>query len=216
MLATPGYFFQTPSGNFHCAIFDKPIAFTTGYSADLGCQGLVAAVPDGEKPCAKPEQSQALMPAFGLADNGSRFTCTADALFYGTSDSPALPYGQYLKVGSYKCLSQEMGITCSTTDQGASFFVSKESSKLVNSAAGGNGGTDSVSVPDVGGERPAKAAQILQDAGLKYTQIGGSDRGSHGAQCVVVKQAPIAGSQVKAGAEITLTTGEASPNGTPC
>ncbi|MFC9996639.1 hypothetical protein [Nocardia sp. NPDC127526] len=128
-----GYFFQTPSGNIHCAIFDKPVS-NGDSTIDIGCQGKLAAIPAGEQACAKPEHSQPPMPAFSIGQSGAEFGCTADPLFYGRAEAPALPYGSSLQIGGYKCVSREVGISCGHVESGDSFFVSKESSRLVNSA----------------------------------------------------------------------------------
>ncbi|WP_067534339.1 hypothetical protein [Nocardia crassostreae] len=128
-----GYFFQTPSGNIHCAIFDKPVSNGVG-TIDIGCQGKLAAIPAGEQACVKPEHSQAPMPAFSIGQSGAGFSCEVSPLFYGRADSPALPYGSSLQIGGYKCVSREVGISCGHVESGDSFFVSKESSRVVNSA----------------------------------------------------------------------------------
>lgn len=195
-----GYFFQTPSGNFHCAIFDKPTTFG-GAPIDVGCQGRVAAIPQGEKACATPAQSQAPMPAFGLGPAGAEFSCTADAMFYGRADAPALPYGTFLQIGDRKCTSAETGITCLKMPSGDSFFISKETSLLKNSAS-----KDQVTVPDVTGQRPMKALNDLVAAGFNSETHGGGDRDASGAQCVVKTQDPAAGTKAAVGAVITLTT----------
>ncbi|MCP9623124.1 PASTA domain-containing protein [Nocardia otitidiscaviarum] len=201
---TPGYYFRTPSGNFRCAIFDEPLALADT-AVEAGCQGRVAAVPDGEQPCAESSGAQPPMPAFGLSLDGPRFACTTEGLFYGPGDIAALPYDSYLEIGNVRCLSREVGITCEQRSSGASFFVSKESSRLESS-----GGADAtlVAVPDVRGERPIRAENLLAEAGLLAKVVGGTDRGPHDGQCVVAEQDPAAGTKVTAGTLITLTTGE--------
>lgn len=66
-----------------------------------------------------------------------------------------------------------------------------------------------VSVPDVRGERPARAQQLLTAAGLRATISGGSGRGEGGGQCVITTQDPAGGNKVASGTTITLGTGAA-------
>lgn len=202
-MGIPGHFFKTPSGNFQCAIFDKGLDFGET-EVHAGCQGRVAAIPSGEKTCVKPEDSQGTMPAFGIGPGGPRFTCTVDALFYGRAEAPSLPYGSYLEVGSFRCLSEEIGITCKEQERGDAFFVSKESSRLVNSTAGGAQGL--VTVPDVRGDRPMKASQDLRELGLSAKIVGGEGRSADGAQCMIKAQNPTSGAEVTSGTVVTLTT----------
>ncbi len=65
-----------------------------------------------------------------------------------------------------------------------------------------------VSVPDVRGDRPALADQLLTAAGLHAHITGGTSRGPGGGQCVITTQNPDAGVSVPTGATIELTTGE--------
>lgn len=208
VLGVPGYFFKTPSGKFQCGILDQPTHISLDGPVAAGCQGTAAAIPSGEKDCVSSGNTQPPMPAFGVGPSGAQFACTADAVFYGHADAPALPYGSKLTVGNYSCLSQEAGITCTLDTTGAYFFVSAQSSRVVNSSDG-NQGSGKIVVPDVRGERPAKATQLLTDAGLTGKTVGGADRGPAGGQCVVVSQQPEAGSKADKGAEITMQTGEA-------
>ncbi|MEV6767206.1 hypothetical protein AB0N05_01090 [Nocardia sp. NPDC051030] len=122
-----GYFFTSPSGNFHCAILDKPIPFAGENAIEAGCQGQ-AAVPQGKQECAKNGQA---MPGFALGVAGPLYGCLGDGgAFYGGTDDPALPYGSYLKIRNYKCSSREVGVTCTLETSGVSFFVSKEHTVL--------------------------------------------------------------------------------------
>lgn len=126
-LGKPGYFFRTPSGNFSCAVFDKPVRFGE-VSVTVGCQGTAAAVPTGSKTCLDAEG----VPAFGLTATGAEFTCAAGDLFAGRTDAGVLEYGTHVQVGNQICASHRVGITCRQLDSGASFFVSKEAGILKN------------------------------------------------------------------------------------
>lgn len=72
-----------------------------------------------------------------------------------------------------------------------------------------------VVVPDVGGERPLAADQLLTGAGLHAHITGGTGRGPGGGQCVVTEQHPDAGATVAAGTTVELGTGEVGGS-SPC
>ncbi|WP_189595173.1 PASTA domain-containing protein, partial [Nocardia cerradoensis] len=64
-----------------------------------------------------------------------------------------------------------------------------------------------VTVPDVRGDRPALADQLLTAAGLHAHITGGTGRGPGGGQCVITTQTPDAQTSVPSGTTIELTTG---------
>ncbi|WP_193365180.1 PASTA domain-containing protein [Nocardia nova] len=72
-----------------------------------------------------------------------------------------------------------------------------------------------VTVPDVSGERPLAADQMLTGAGLRAHITGGTGRGPGGGQCVVTTQHPDAGASVAAGTTVELGTGEVGGS-SPC
>ncbi|MCC3314669.1 PASTA domain-containing protein [Nocardia africana] len=72
-----------------------------------------------------------------------------------------------------------------------------------------------VTVPDVRGDRPALADQLLTAAGLYAHITGGTGRGPGGGQCVITRQTPDAETSVPTGTTIELTTGEVGGQ-SPC
>ncbi|MBF4997449.1 PASTA domain-containing protein [Nocardia sp. BSTN01] len=72
-----------------------------------------------------------------------------------------------------------------------------------------------VTVPDVRGDRPALADQLLTAAGLHAHITGGTGRGPGGGQCVITGQTPGAEASVPTGTTIELTTGEVGGQ-SPC
>ncbi len=72
-----------------------------------------------------------------------------------------------------------------------------------------------VTVPDVRGDRPALADQLLTAAGLRAHITGGTGRGPGGGQCVITNQNPDAETSVPTGTTIELTTGEVGGQ-SPC
>ncbi|MFF0498147.1 PASTA domain-containing protein [Nocardia aobensis] len=72
-----------------------------------------------------------------------------------------------------------------------------------------------VTVPDVRGDRPALADQLLTAAGLHAHITGGTGRGPGGGQCVISSQTPHAETSVPTGTTIELTTGEVGGQ-SPC
>lgn len=74
-------------------------------------------------------------------------------------------------------------------------------------------------VPDVLGQRPAKAQQLVQEAGFVIVVHGRAGRAPNGSQCVVVEQDPAPGTALAPGATITVRTGGTgapdSPPGDP-
>ncbi len=72
-----------------------------------------------------------------------------------------------------------------------------------------------VTVPDVRGDRPALADQLLTAAGLHAHITGGTGRGPGGGQCVISSQTPDAETSVPTGTTIELATGEVGGQ-SPC
>ncbi|WP_181063384.1 PASTA domain-containing protein [Nocardia nova] len=72
-----------------------------------------------------------------------------------------------------------------------------------------------VSVPDVRGDRPALADQLLTAAGLHAHITGATGRGPGGGQCVITTQNPDAGASVPTGTTVELSTGEVGGQ-SPC
>nr|WP_244969819.1 PASTA domain-containing protein [Nocardia cerradoensis] len=72
-----------------------------------------------------------------------------------------------------------------------------------------------LTVPDVRGDRPALADQLLTAAGLHAHITGGTGRGPGGGQCVITTQTPDAQTSVPSGTTIELTTGEVGGQ-SPC
>lgn len=86
-------------------------------------------------------------------------------------------------------------------------------------SAAGQPSAANQSVPDVRGERPVPAIQMLEQAGLRGNVQGGTGRGPNGGECMVTSEDPAPGTSVPAGTTVTLHTGEASgpgPEGSAC
>ncbi|WP_435591388.1 PASTA domain-containing protein [Nocardia sp. bgisy118] len=198
-----GYFFTSPSGAFSCAIFDASVS-AYGVPVGAACQGR-AATPAGAQDCAQPEGLQAPVPGLGVGPSGTNFFCIAGSPLF-TTTSTVLPYGSSLTANGYTCHSAQNGVSCSENLNGKGFRVSRESSALT--LDGAQRQSASVTVPDVRGERPAAAENLLTNAGLTAKVMGGTGRGPRGGQCVVAEQEPAAGTKVATGALITLTTRE--------
>ncbi|WP_169812225.1 PASTA domain-containing protein [Nocardia xishanensis] len=198
-----GYFFTSPSGAFSCAIFDASVS-AYGTPVGAACQGR-AATPAGAQGCAKSEGLQAPVPGLGVGPSGTTFFCNVGSPLF-TTTSTVLPYDSSLTANGYTCHSAQSGVSCQENLNGKGFRVSRESSALTLDGAQRQGA--SVTVPDVRGERPAAAENLLTNAGLTAKIMGGTGRGPRGGQCVVAEQEPAAGTKVATGALITLTTRE--------
>ncbi|MEU4310965.1 PASTA domain-containing protein [Nocardia sp. NPDC024068] len=74
-------------------------------------------------------------------------------------------------------------------------------------------------VPDVLGQRPAKAQQLIQEAGFRIVVHGRAGQAPNGSQCVVIEQDPQPGAVLPPGTTVTVrtggTTGPDSPPGDP-
>ncbi|MEU6561926.1 PASTA domain-containing protein [Nocardia nova] len=103
--------------------------------------------------------------------------------------------------------------TSNTTAASATSAPPATPSTPAASATAAPGAT--VTVPDVSGERPLAADQMLTGAGLHAHITGGTGRGPGGGQCVVTTQHPDAGASVAAGTTVELGTGEVGGS-SPC
>ncbi|MFD3702710.1 PASTA domain-containing protein [Nocardia sp. NPDC058658] len=195
-----GLFFQSPSGMFHCAIFDQPM---TNYEMPIqaACTGREAATPQGEDACAKREVGNSPIPAAGVGASGSLFLCVTEPVFYGKQDALVLPYGSTVIGNGISCTSSETDISCSDNFSGEYFSISRESTELSSTRA-------TTAVPSVLGERPGTARNTLTAAGFQVKIVGGENRGKNGGQCMVATQQPAAGTNAPANSVVTLETEE--------
>ncbi|MFD6156510.1 hypothetical protein ACFWF7_18200 [Nocardia sp. NPDC060256] len=123
-----GYYFQSPSGSFLCAILDQPI----DDNAQVGCQGPTAPAPAEFKDCwSKNPQASAL--TVGV-HSGAR--CLNQGVFVGApidggsrGGGRILPYGGVLTVGPFTCDSTEAGVTCTNDSTGAGFTIARASNR---------------------------------------------------------------------------------------
>ncbi|MFI6998008.1 hypothetical protein [Nocardia sp. NPDC050175] len=123
-----GYYFQSPSGSFLCAILDQPI----DDNAQVGCQGPTAPAPAEFKDCwSKNPQASAL--TVGV-HSGAR--CLNQGVFVGApidggnrGGGRVLPYGGVLTVGPFTCDSAEAGVTCTNDSTGAGFKIARETNR---------------------------------------------------------------------------------------
>ncbi|XVX20751.1 hypothetical protein ACQP1U_02370 [Actinomycetota bacterium] len=93
------YRFVSPSGNLYC-----------GKTANIvGCQSpkLVANLPQ----CDNPDDAQAFI---AVGPNGAVRRCTREGVFIEQSPK-VLPYGSWLVMGDYSCVSQKSGVSCTYT-----------------------------------------------------------------------------------------------------
>ncbi|MCE1178024.1 MAG: hypothetical protein LWW86_03225 [Micrococcales bacterium] len=93
------YRFVSPSGNLYC-----------GKTANIvGCQShdLVANLPK----CNNPDTAQAFI---AVGPNGTERRCTNEGVFIEQSPK-VLPYGSWLVMGDYSCVSEKSGISCTYT-----------------------------------------------------------------------------------------------------
>lgn len=123
-----GYYFQTPSGAFRCAILDQPISD----NARAGCQGPTRPAPAQYQECwANNDYASAL--AVGTK---AEPLCLNQGVFVGEpidggtqGGGRILPYGAMLTVGSFTCDSTEAGVTCTNDAAGTGFQISRESNR---------------------------------------------------------------------------------------
>jgi hypothetical protein len=110
-------FFQTPSGNIHCAIFDGtwPVArcdlrdFTASFARPADCD-----LDWGH--------------AFEVhADGPAQPVCAGDTV--AVPDAPVLGYGTSTTYGGITCTSAQTGLTC-TNAEGRGFRLSKARQSL--------------------------------------------------------------------------------------
>ncbi|MFE9576109.1 hypothetical protein ACFYO1_06985 [Nocardia sp. NPDC006044] len=123
-----GYYFQSPTGSFLCAILDQPI----DDNAQAGCQGPTSPAPAQVKDCwSKHPQASAL-----TVGTHSEALCLNQGVFVGAptdggdrGGGRVLPYGGMLTVGAFTCDSAESGVTCTNDTTGAGFKISRESNR---------------------------------------------------------------------------------------
>ncbi|MFG1798508.1 hypothetical protein [Nocardia sp. NPDC049149] len=120
-----GYYFQSPSGMFLCAILDQPI----DENAQAGCQGPTTPAPADQKECWAKDPN-----ASGLAvGKRARTLCLTQGVFVGEPSDGGnrgggrvLPYGASITVGPFTCSSAENGVTCTNDSTGNGFQISRE------------------------------------------------------------------------------------------
>ncbi|WP_433656565.1 hypothetical protein ACQPW1_35305 [Nocardia sp. CA-128927] len=123
-----GYYFQSPSGSFLCAILDQPI----DDNAQVGCQGSTSPAPAEFKDCwSKNPQASTL-----AVSAHSRALCLNQGVFVGApidggnrGGGRVLPYGGMLTVGPFTCDSTESGVTCTNGTTGAGFKIARETNR---------------------------------------------------------------------------------------
>ncbi|GAA1611721.1 hypothetical protein [Nocardia ninae] len=123
-----GYYFQSPSGSFLCAILDQPI----DDNAQVGCQGPTTPAPAEFKECwSKNPQGSTL-----TVGKRSGARCLNQGVFVGApidggsrGGGRVLPYGGVLTVGAFTCDSAENGVTCTNDTTGAGFTIARESNR---------------------------------------------------------------------------------------
>ncbi|WP_194835937.1 hypothetical protein [Nocardia sp. XZ_19_369] len=123
-----GYYFQSPSGSFLCAILDQPI----DDNAQVGCQGPTTPAPAEFTECwSKNPQGSTL-----TVGKRSGARCLNQGVFVGApidggsrGGGRVLPYGGVLTVGAFTCDSAENGVTCTNDTTGAGFTIARESNR---------------------------------------------------------------------------------------
>jgi serine/threonine-protein kinase PknK len=107
-------YFVSPTGNIGCYVSDS------GARCDITEHRWPA--PPQPASCALDWGS-----ALQISAEGAAFACTGDSTFIGQS---ALPYGDAIAIGGFRCESEATGVTCSDVTRGSGFFVSRESYEL--------------------------------------------------------------------------------------
>ncbi|MFI9404313.1 hypothetical protein [Nocardia sp. NPDC052316] len=123
-----GYYFQSPSGSFLCAILDQPM----DDNAQVGCQGPTTPAPAEFKECwSKNPQGSTL-----TVGKRSGARCLNQGVFVGApidggsrGGGRVLPYGGVLTVGAFTCDSAENGVTCTNDTTGAGFTIAREANR---------------------------------------------------------------------------------------
>ncbi|AUI57274.1 hypothetical protein [Amycolatopsis sp. BJA-103] len=119
------YYFQSPSGKFHCGILGKVGSEPTS----SGCHGPTAPVPPRPSSC---DENISWGGGMFVDDTGhSAFICTGGVL-YGSGfavEPKVLPYGSSLSVLGYTCQSAENGVRCAHDRTGRGFRISSSSNE---------------------------------------------------------------------------------------
>ncbi|PXX63828.1 hypothetical protein DFR70_1053 [Nocardia tenerifensis] len=123
-----GYYFQSPSGTYLCAILDQPI----DDNAQVGCQGPTSPAPAEFRDCwTRNPQGSAL-----TVGAHSKALCLNQGVFVGApidggsrGGGRVLPYGGMLTVGPFTCDSAESGVTCTNDTTGAGFKIAREGNR---------------------------------------------------------------------------------------
>ncbi|WP_378732193.1 hypothetical protein [Nocardia brasiliensis] len=123
-----GYYFQSPTGSFLCAILDQPI----DDNAQVGCQGPTAPAPADLQDC----WSKSPMASTLTVGKRSGARCLNQGVFVGApidggsrGGGRVLPYGGMLTVGPFTCDSAESGVTCTNNTTGAGFKIARETNR---------------------------------------------------------------------------------------
>lgn len=106
--------FVTPSGNIGCSITGD------GARCDISERDWE---PTPKPPSCDVDYGQGI----GVSAEGASFVCAGDTVLGGTD---TLSYGQAAIAGSYRCESATEGVTCSNTETGAGFFISRGSYRI--------------------------------------------------------------------------------------
>jgi hypothetical protein len=118
-LASDMVFFQSPSGNIHCAII-------TGETSAARCDLMEFTqlnYPDAPADC---DLDWGHAYEVGTSGKGAPI-CAGDTV--ASPESSVLPYGQSLFKGEFKCSSEDTGITC-TNPEGHGFTVARRSQHM--------------------------------------------------------------------------------------
>ena len=109
-------FFQSPSGNAHCAI-DTEDGSTHFASCELASF-------TGKPPARPSDCDLDWVPGASVSSSGrvSVFGCQGDTM--RSPDNPKLAYGKSIKRGEFTCTSAQIGITCKVKS-GRGFLVSR-------------------------------------------------------------------------------------------
>ena len=110
--------FRSPSGNIGCVILDG--------TARCDISQRMWVPPSRPASCPKEvDFGQGLL----LESTGAgRFVCAGDTALDPTGT--ALPYGSASVEGSFSCVSETTGVTCSSAADGHGFFISRQSYRL--------------------------------------------------------------------------------------
>jgi hypothetical protein len=112
-------FFQSPTGNIHCAII-------TGDDAGVRCD-MRSLTPTYRTPPPDCDLDWGSSFEIGAQDRKGALACVGDTV--QTPDSLVLGYGKAISLGGFVCSSEKTGMTC-TNAQGHGFTLSKAKQRL--------------------------------------------------------------------------------------